>query len=732
MTQNEASDINTLYYKGVMDLSMVNGEISKEAYIKEQLLDHIRSWINLAIPLGIFIFLFLAILDYVVAPNYFKIFLIVRVSISTILALLWLINNAKRSWVLQHAIVLLGTFLCAVAIEVMIYFLGGYTSSYYAGLGLLVISVLGFVPVDLWAALVVVLEVFLVYLAPILLTQKVEDVPRFLTNLFFLTSTFLVSIAWRYLNQKKLLSELSLQYDLNREREKLKQYSDELEKLVEQRTRELNKSERMLRAMFENANDGILIMDTDGIITDANKRACEIYGFTKEALIGTSIHLLETDANKSLWKQRIAKLLKGESLLFETTHYRRDGSSVILEVSANAVKIEDGEVIQAFIRDITEKKRIQEQLLHSQKMESVVVLAGGLAHDFNNMLSVILGYTEMVLADDDLSFETRQKLARVEKSARSASQLVRKLLRFARREDKKSEPRPFNLNQIIQETLDLISRNLPPKVQVKTDLCQEIPVVRGDVSDIEQVIINLVLNAKDAMPEGGEILIKTEIEPIPEEIAQVEKLRMGKYVHLSVSDTGTGIPEDIITRIFEPFFTTKEKGAGTGLGLAMVYGIVKDHMGHIYVESKEGLGTTFHVFLPLVTEEDASDRGDRSEKRAGGENILVVDDDPMALELIKEILQRRGYNVIATDKPLLGVKLFQSNMKKIDLVITDLAMPFMDGEKLLQTIKDLEPQAKFLVISGFLEEYKDIEADGILRKPFDPIDLLGMIRDLLD
>ncbi len=710
---------------------MAEESLSKEVYIREQLTDLIRSWISFAIPLGIFIYLFLAILDYVVTPRYFKVFLAVRGAISGILALLWLLNNLKRNRVLQYGIVIIGTFLCAVAIEVMIVLLGGGSSSYYAGLGLLVISVLGFVPVDMWVAAIVVMEVFLVYLAPILLTQEITNPPLFISNLFFLTSTFMVSLAWRYLNQKKLLSELSLQYDLNREREKLRQYSDELEKLVEQRTKELNKSERMLRSMFDNANDGILIMDSEGRIVNANKRACEIYGFSREALLGTSIHLLEAEADRTLWQKRIKRLLDGESLLFETVHYRKDGSSVILEVSANAVRIEDGVLIQAFIRDITEKKKIQEQLLHSQKMESVVVLAGGLAHDFNNMLSIILGYTEMALNDDDLGFETRQKLAKVEKSARSAAQLVRKLLRFARRE-KKGDLRPFDLNQVIQETLDLLSRNLPANVKVKTELCEEIPIVKGDISDIEQVIINLVLNAKDAMPDGGEIIIRTEVGELPPEILQVEKLKKGRYVHLSVADTGTGIPSEIISRIFEPFFTTKGKGMGTGLGLAMVYGIVKEHMGHIHVESDEGKGATFHVYLPLMVEASPFGQGALSERRSGGENILVVDDDPMALELIKEVLQRRGYNVIATDKPLLGVKLFKNNLKKIDLVITDLAMPFMNGEKLLQTIKDMEPGAKFLVISGFLEEYGDLKADGILRKPFDPIDLLSMVRDILD
>ena len=704
--------------------------MSKEKFIENEIVKLRKQWINIAIILAIFVYLFLFLLDRIIAPSDAGYLLVVRISISSVLVLL-LLPNMKTDKRVQYFIVIVGSALCAAAIEAMIMKLGGHTSAYYAGLGLYAIGVLGFIPLDLSAALLIVFIVYAIYLVPIFLYDHIVSWDIFLSNNAFLICTFIVALVWRYLNQKRLVGELSLQYDLNQEREKLKQYSDELEKLVEQRTRELNKSERMLRSMFDNANDGILIMNFEGRIVDVNKRACEIYGFNREALLDTSIHLLEAEGGRTLWRERLRRILEGESLLFETTHYRKDGSSVILEVSASAVEIEEGVLIQAFIRDITEKKRIQEQLLHSQKMESVVVMAGGLAHDFNNMLSIILGYTELALADDDLSFETRQKLARVEKSARSAAQLVRKLLRFSRRE-KKGEPRPFNLNQVVQETLDLVSRNLPANVRVRTELCEEIPIVKGDIGDIEQVIINLVLNAKDAMPNGGEIVIRTEIGELPSEILEVERLKEGKYVHMSVSDTGVGIPPEILSRIFEPFFTTKEKGVGTGLGLAMVYGIVKDHWGHITVESDEGKGATFHVYLPLVTEVSPSSLDDLSDRRSGGENILVVDDDPLALELIKEVLQGRGYNVIATDKPLLGVKLFKSNLKKIDLVITDLAMPFMDGEKLLKTIKDMEPGAKFLVISGFLEEYKDLEADGVLRKPFDPIDLLSMVREILD
>ena len=584
---------------------MVREGVSKEAYIKDELTDQLKLWIGVSIPLGIFLFLLLSILDWFATPELFSFFLKVRLSISALLLLAWLINRFTRNQAIQYTLTVAGAFMCAVAIEIMVIHLGGYSSGYYVGLGLVVIVVLGLVPVELWVALVVVVEVFLVYLVPILLTQKIDDLPLFINNLFFLSSISIISVVWRYLDQKRLVGELSLRYDLRQKQKELQEYSDSLEQLVEQRTKELKKSEKMLRAMFEHANDGILIMDETGAITDANKRACEILGFSKEDLSSLSIYLLDQSKDKDLWRERINRLIAGEPLIFETT-YRRDGRKVFLEISASAVKMEEITMIQAFVRDITEKKRTQKRLLQSQKMESVVVLTGGLAHDFNNMLSVILGYIEVALMDPSLKPELRDKLEKAEKSAESAAQLVKKLLRFARKGEKRRELRSFDLNQTIGDALDLVSRNLPYEILLKTELLAENPIVRGDSNDIEQVVINLVLNAKDAMPEGGEIKVRTNIDPLPQEIVKVESVEPDGYVHLSVLDTGTGIPEEMGPRIFDPFFTTKEKGSGTGLGLAMVYAIVKEHHGYILVESEEGKGSVFHVYLPLDLDSAAS------------------------------------------------------------------------------------------------------------------------------
>jgi PAS domain S-box-containing protein len=406
-------------------------------------------------------------------------------------------------------------------------------------------------------------------------------------------------LIWRYINHRIHVNKLSLEYDLAQERQRLKLYSEQLEYLVAERTKELKKSETMLRSLFEQATDGILIMNDNGIITDANEKACEIYGFDKESLIGTNIEFFETEKNKHLWAERKKRLLNGESLFFETQHQRKDGSIVSIEISAKAIELESGRVIQAFCRDVTEKKRLQQQLLQSQKLESIGQLAGGIAHDFNNFLTVIMGYSELLSQNPKLDERSLHMIKQITRSASQASQIVEKLLKFSRRGD--IERTKVNLNNIINETHEMLERFLPREVKIRKELHEPLPLVEADPNQMEQVLMNLVINAKDAMPNGGTITINTALTFLDKDEAGVANIRPGEYVKVSISDTGKGIPEENLPHIFEPFFTTKGKDKGTGLGLAMVYGIVKEHGGHITVKSKLNKGTTFEVYLPVNT-----------------------------------------------------------------------------------------------------------------------------------
>ncbi len=582
---------------------------TKEEYIEKQILELTRSTLSALLIFAAITSLVLTLLDFFVVPENVNKFLVYRITNATFLLILLVILKYKKgSKLLNNFIVLAGTFSSAIMVELMILSFGGHQSPYYAGMIIIFVFVLGFLPLSVGFSALISLITYFIYLIPILLLDNITNLRYFINNNIFLISFAVGGVGWRYYNYNLLINKLSLEYDLAREKEQLKKYSLHLEDVVAERTKELKKSETMLRSLFEQATDGILIMDENGIIIDTNEKACEIYGFDKESLIGTNIEIFETEENKHLWAERKKKLLNGESLFFETQHQRKDGSIVSIEISAKAIDLESGRVIQAFCRDVTEKKRLQQQLLQSQKLESIGQLAGGIAHDFHNFLTVIMGYSELLLQNTELDEKIRKMVRQITKSATQASQIVEKLLRFSRRGEagRTGEYVKVNINSIINETHELLERFLPRGIEIRKDLYEPLPLVEADPNQIEQVLMNLVINAKDAMPNGGTITINTALAFLDKDEAGVANIKPGEYVKISISDTGKGIPEEDLPHIFEPFFTTKGKDKGTGLGLAMVYGIVKEHEGHITVRSIPNKGTTFDIYLPINTTKSVS------------------------------------------------------------------------------------------------------------------------------
>jgi PAS domain S-box-containing protein len=529
------------------------------------------------------------------------------------------------------------------------------------------------------------------------------------------------------------MSELSLQYDIDQQKDKLKTYSSQLEQLVQERTKELSISEKWYRSIFDNATDGVIVLDKNGIIVNVNQKACEIHGFERDALIGINVELLEPASGKKNHEEIMARILGGETLMYETEHYRKDGSKVSLEISSKAIEIGGEIYLQSFYRDITEKKRIQDQLMQSQKMESVGSLAGGIAHNFNNILTAILGYSELLLEFSALDETSKQRVKSIESSARKAGVMVSKLLSFARREA--HEVFPLNINDIINDSVKLFEGVLNKRIGLKVDLHNAIPTIEGDPNQLEQVIMNLMVNARDAMPDGGLISIMTDVREIGNiAIDMPSGIVPGRYIELTVTDTGCGIPKGVLNRIFDPFFTTKEKGKGTGLGLATVYGIVKDHKGYISVQSEEGKGASFSLFFPVAGKVIRHAAETRQLVVDGNENILVADDDRDVLNFIKDILEAHGYKVIPVNNPLTAVDTFRSLSGRIHLVITDIVMPLMAGDVLIKTLRELKPDIKIIVVSGFSDEAVQREklADIFIKKPFESIELLTAVRQLLD
>jgi two-component system, cell cycle sensor histidine kinase and response regulator CckA len=707
--------------------------MDKKSYIDHEILKLLQSWGSVVFPSGIFVIGLLILLDYLVAREHFFLFLIFRIVSIGLFVILFILNKRTLRRNLQLGITIAATAITSSMVELMILTTGGHESTYYVGMILTYVFIIGLLPISLPVTFLLAGIIYSIYLFPIFIFDTVTDLKTFINNNLFLVSLFIIGFIWKYINQKLLINKLELEYDLSEEKEQLKIYSTNLEHLVQERTKELSISEKWYRAIFDFATDGIIVLDRNGTIINVNQKTCEIHGFEKDALIGISIDLLEAEIDKEIIRRRLSKILNGESLIYETENYRKDGSKVLLEVSSNAIDSEGEKYIQSFCRDITEKKRLQEQLMHSTKMESIGVLAGGIAHNFNNILTAILGYAELLIEFSHLDDVSRQRVRNIESSARKAGVMVSKLLSFARREA--HEVLPLNLHDVINDSLKIFEGALNKKIGLKIQFAEHTPIIEGDPNQIEQIMMNLIVNAKDAMPDGGHISITTRLIDISEERTNIPSyIQPGRYVILSFSDTGTGISQDIISKIFDPFFTTKEKGKGTGLGLATVYGIVKDHKGYISVHSEPSKGTQFEIYFPLSTKNGQAITKPRPTVIEGNENILIVDDDNDVLNFLSDLLENHGYHVMPVNNALNAIDVFKANLSKIKLVITDVVMPLVEGNDLVRILKNSNPKIKIIAVSGFSDTVirEDGSVDAFVKKPFEQTELLATIRKILD
>ncbi|HUI46354.1 MAG TPA: PAS domain S-box protein [Nitrospirota bacterium] len=532
------------------------------------------------------------------------------------------------------------------------------------------------------------------------------------------------------------MKNLSLEFDLSQDKEQLALYSQKLENLVAERTKELNKSEQWHRSLYENATDGILVLDKNGIILNANEKVCEMHGFSRDALIGAHIKLLEAETEKEKMTDRMRRILSGEAMVYETKHNRKDGSPIFVEASSKAITIDKEQFVQTFYRDITERKKLQEHLFQSQKMESIGVLAGGIAHDFNNILTAILGHIEIIRKNPVLDVKATNSLSVIEDASRRAGRMISKLLGFARKS--KYELVPLNLNDVVYDTIKLLERVIDKQIEMRVELDNHLPVIQGDTNHIEQIVMNLIINARDAMPKGGKIVINTSVLDVKPDMWDVPQYIVpGQYVVLTISDTGIGIPESVRNKIFEPFFTTKERGKGTGLGLSMVYGAVKEHKGYITVASEVGVGSSFTIYLPAFTQAPAAlPVPEATTALRGDETLLVVDDEVALLKSIQDALENHGYKTFAMNDSIDALAIFGKIPQEIALVITDIAMPNMDGKELIKKIKEIKPEIKILAMSGHTKYIADKdgirEIDGFLKKPFESHYMLSVVRRILD
>jgi PAS domain S-box-containing protein len=483
--------------------------------------------------------------------------------------------------------------------------------------------------------------------------------------------------------------------------------------------------------------DAILTIDHQGKVLEFNPAAERLFGFQREEVIGKNIldEIVPPEGRDAIRQGLESYLHTGVNPLkgghVEMAALRKNGMRIPVEFAVSRIRIAGVPAFTAYIRDLTDRKKAEEalrqreeQVRHGQKMEAIGTLAGGVAHDFNNLLTGILGYAELLKMGSKPGEKVHQAAEVIERAATRAASLTQQLLGFARRG--KHQNVRVDLHAPIQEVTGLLSATLDKNIRLRLDFATPTAPVQGDPGQMSQIILNLAVNAADAMAEGGDLVFHTEtVDLTPDQRRRHDGTVPGPYVLVAVSDTGSGISPDVMPRIFEPFFTTKDQGKGTGMGLAMVYGIVQNHGGFIEVDSALGCGTTFRLYFPEAREQEP-----RSLQNAGGEmvepgsgTILVIDDEDTVRSVATAFLEELGYRVLTASDGKEAVEVFRASREPIDLVIIDMVMPAMGGRECFRALKALRPGLKAILSTGYdfnaaVQEILDEGMCGFVQKPY--------------
>lgn len=513
-----------------------------------------------------------------------------------------------------------------------------------------------------------------------------------------------------------------------------------------ERSRDLEKAKERYRTLIESMTDGITILDRNDVVTYANTSFLTMLGYSSNEIFNRPLLNFLDKNNLSLLKEKKNLMKSSLSDNFEIEWTKKDGKKILSLLSLRALYDEEGKYRGYFvvIKDISlrkqvekEKAHLEDQLMQSQKMEAIGRLTGGIAHDFNNILSTIIGYSQLVSRDLSDDSPLKEKIEMIQAAGIKAGELTRQLLAFSRKQV--MEFKVINLNNLINNLVKMLERLIGEDIKLDFISKPGSANILADSSQIEQIILNLSVNSKDAMPNGGKLTIQTDQVRLDSQFcSKREGLKPGNYVVLDVIDTGTGIPDKISEKIFDPFFTTKKKGKGTGLGLATVYGIVKQHKGYISVYSEKNLGTCFKIYLPAVFKKaSTADENTDEFMPCGNENLLIVDDEPDVIRLLIDLLQPLGYKVTSAPTAEKALDLAKSTGEKYDMLITDTIMPGMNGQELSDRLGKILPDIKFVFMSGYTDDV--ITEKGILKpdihfinKPLIPCYVAKKIRSILD
>jgi PAS domain S-box-containing protein len=516
-------------------------------------------------------------------------------------------------------------------------------------------------------------------------------------------------------------------------------------------------ADRRFAGLLEAAPDAMVCVERDGRIALVNAQTERLFGYSRDELVGQPVEMLVPDAVRGIHPGLRAGYTASPQprpMGADLTGRRRDGSTFPAEISLSAIDTDDGVLITAAVRDVTERRtaqaererlqaqvereRLGRQLQQSRRLESLGQLAGGVAHDFNNLLGVISGYAAFVAQEAgrhpaaDGWENVQPDIGQVQQAAERAARLTHQLLVFARREV--VQPRVLNLNENVESVLGQLQRTLGEHIEIATQLDGDLDNVLGDATQIEQIIVNLALNARDAMPGGGKLTIATACAEVDQ--AYAVSLAPGRYVTLKVIDNGSGMTPEVVDRAFEPFFTTKPKGEGTGLGLATIYGIVTQAGGSVLIYSEPGLGTSITVLLPVSSQPVVPGRRPEEAALGGSERVLVVEDEAALREVARRILASHGYQVLAAASGQEAIEAISACREHFDILVTDVVMAGMQGREVAERVRELQPGICVLFMSGYTEGL--LSAQGVLdpginliEKPFTENALLRKVRSVL-
>ncbi len=520
--------------------------------------------------------------------------------------------------------------------------------------------------------------------------------------------------------------------------EELSRSREELKRLYE----EASRAQDVYASLLRSSPDSIVIYDSEGRAVFVNSAFTQVFGWTLEEVQGKRIDFVP-ESEKNATSEVIRRIFQEDQICrgFETRRLTKDGRILDVNISASGYHDHEGKLEGSLVilRDISDQKVLEAQLLQAHKMEALGTLAGGVAHDFNNIMQAITGYVQVLLMENSPESPDYPKLQGIEKSAHRAGTLTRRLLMFSRKVD--AELRAVDLNTEVNQVSKLLTQIFPKMIDIQLQLDENVEAVNADPVQLEQIMMNLGVNARDAMVDGGKLIFRTENVVLDKDFcARHMGAKEGRFVMLSVSDTGHGIDPSILDRVFDPFFTTKPVGQGTGLGLAMVYGIVKAHGGYITCSSQPEVGTTFRIYFPAVARRPEARRSpDWEEKnpKGKGELLLLVDDEEGIREVGKDLLTRFGYQVLTAESGERAVDVYKTLSSRPDLVILDLSMPGMGGMKCLKILRELNPAVRVIISTGYLDQsrLKDLpEAQdaAFVGKPYKINELLKTLRRVLD